>query len=48
MDINFLNLNMEDNGVLKILMNYFKNCNTPSLSLFDLEVALVTMLIELE
>ena len=30
---NFLVLNMEDNGVLRTLVNYFKKCNTPSLSL---------------
>ena len=39
-------LNMEDNGVLRILVNYFKNCNTPSLSLLDLKVVLVAILIE--
>ena len=47
---NFFVLNMEDNGVLRIrtLVNYFKNCNTSSLSLLDLNVVLVTMLNEWE
>ena len=34
-------LNMEDNGVLRTLVNYFKNCNTLSLSLLDLKIVLV-------
>ena len=39
---------MEDNGVLGTLVNYFKNCNIPSLSLLDLNVVLFTNLIERE
>ena len=35
---------MEDNGVLGTLVNYLKNCNTPSISLLDLKVALFAML----
>ena len=45
---NFFVLNMEDNGVLRTLVNYLKNCNTPSLSLLHLKVVIVTMLIEWE
>ena len=47
-DKNFFVLNMEGNGVLKTLVYYFKNCNTPLFSLLDLEVVLATMLNERE
>ena len=36
---------MEDNGVSIILVNYLKNCNTPSLGLLDLKDVPFTMLI---
>ena len=47
-DTNFFVLSMENNDVLTSLVNYLKNCNTPSLSLLDLKVVLFTMLFKWE
>ena len=37
---------MEDNGVLRTLVDYFKNSNTSSISLLDVKAVLITMLNE--
>ena len=45
-DTNLLVLNMEDDCVLRYLVNYFKNCNTPSFNFLHFKVVIITTLIE--
>ena len=35
---------MEEKGVLRAFVNNFKRCDTPSISLYDLQVILITNL----
>ena len=47
-DTNLFVLNMEDNGDLRTLVKFFKNCNTPAPGILDSKVVLVAMFIESE